>query len=69
MKTSVICILTLLATSLLPAQGPKGRDSGPLPLQGEMLSEVSAFNEEGVEVQLQQLFKGRHAVIVFGCLT
>lgn len=69
MKIPAISLLILLATSLLPAQGPGSKDSSPLPLQGKMLPGVSAFNEAGEKIQLQQSLKGRHAVIVFGCLT
>ena len=69
MKTSVIFVLTLLATSLLPAQGPGSKDTAPLPLQGKRLPETSAFDEDGNRIQLRELLKGRHAVIIFGCLT
>jgi cytochrome oxidase Cu insertion factor (SCO1/SenC/PrrC family) len=52
------------------AQGPgKGKDSGPLPLQGKELPDVTAHDESGAEFPLQQKLKGKHGVIVFGCLT
>ena len=46
-----------------------GDNSKPLPLQGKELPEVTAFNTEGEAVELRQALKGKHGVIVFGCLT
>ncbi len=68
-----IYLLAGLTTSLcaaLPAQerGPKGKGS-PMSLQGEALPDVAGFDEEGNAFPLQQKLKGRHGVIVFGCLT
>lgn len=73
MTVSKICLLVCLGASIcttLPAQerGPKGKGS-PMPLQGEALPDVSGFDEEGNAFPLQQKLKGRHGVIVFGCLT
>jgi cytochrome oxidase Cu insertion factor (SCO1/SenC/PrrC family) len=63
---------TLLAgfTASVIAQGPRrGNSGGPLPLQGKMLPDVNAFDDEGNPVSLRQALKGKHGVIVFGCLT
>lgn len=40
-----------------------------MPLQGETLPDISGFDEEGNAFPLRQKLKGRHGVIVFGCLT
>ena len=66
--------LFLLALLMIPAanafaQGPRGKSNQPLPLQGKDLPDVSAFDSEGKPFALHQKLKGRHAVIVFGCLT
>lgn len=68
-----ICLLVglgiFLATSL-PAQERASKGKGkPMTLQGEALPDVSGFDEEGNAFPLQQKLKGRHGVIVFGCLT
>ena len=49
--------------------GRPGDNSNPLPLQGRDLPEVTAFDAEGIAVELRQALKGKHGVIVFGCLT
>lgn len=72
MKTSVSILIATLAFGLsASAQGPaKGKGKGrPLPLQGKELPEVTAFDEKGEVFPLKQKLKGRHGVIVFGCLT
>lgn len=68
---SVPVIFALLAiTSALLAQGPgRGNSGGPLPLQGKPLPDATAFDEKGDPVSLRQALKGKHGVIVFGCLT
>ncbi len=68
-----ICLALFVAagfTSSLFAQGPgRGNSEGPLPLQGKQLPDTSAFDEEGNPVSLTKALKGKHGVIVFGCLT
>ena len=71
-------ILTLATCALLAApfnadaQRPSrgefaGRSS--LPRVGQAMPDVSAFDSNGKPFSLRQKTKGRHAVIVFGCLT
>ena len=73
--------LALLAPALSWAQRPDrserserrggggGRGGAELKLKaGESLPEVSGYDEEGKPFHLRQL-KGKHAVMVFGCLT
>ena len=71
MKASLLC---LLALSLVPfgkafAQSPRGKSNQALPIQGRNLPDVTAYDAEGKPFALHQKLKGRHAVIVFGCLT
>lgn len=70
MKVPVILVaLIVIPVSTAFAQGPRGKSNQPLPLQGKELPDVSAFDSEGEPFALRQKLKGRHAVIVFGCLT
>ena len=75
MKLTVPCLLLALLVPSLhesPAQDSrkgKAKDNAPLPLQGKTLPEVSAHTEKGDLVSLRQQLKGKHGVIVFGCLT
>ncbi|MEN8715512.1 MAG: hypothetical protein ABF384_11445 [Verrucomicrobiales bacterium] len=63
---ALICCLLGFAN----AQGPgKAKDSGPLPLQGKELPDVTGHDESGADFPLRQKLKGKHGVIVFGCLT
>ena len=40
-----------------------------LPQEGDKLADVSAIGEDGKEFPLREKLKGKHAVLVFGCLT
>jgi len=65
-----LAVAWIIGVSTSVAQGPRGRDSGPPPVKvGSELADVTAYNEKGEAFPLQQKLKGRHAVIVFGCLT
>ena len=60
----------VFATSTLPGQGPRGRGNERPPVEvGSALADVTAFDEKGAEFPLREKLKGKHAVIVFGCLT
>lgn len=68
----VPAILAFFATSAFAQQqraGRPGDNSKPLPLEGKLLPKVSAFNAKGETVDLRKALKGKHGVIVFGCLT
>lgn len=70
MKKFLLIAAIVLAIGTVHAQGPgRAKDSGPLPLQGKPLPDVTAHDETGAEFPLVQKLKGRHGVIVFGCLT
>lgn len=69
-KVLFFSVLFSFLSEVSHGQGPgKGKDSGPLPLQGKELPDVVAHDESGEEFSLQQRLKGKHGVIVFGCLT
>jgi hypothetical protein len=70
MKAGLFPVLLLSLALPLMGQGPgKGKSGASLPLQGKSLPEVTAVDEKGNEVSLGKLLKGKHGVIVFGCLT
>lgn len=69
--TRLILSLFLLGlfSSGYSQQKGKSKSTGPLPLQGEMLPDLAAIDANGEPFPLRQQLKGRHGVIVFGCLT
>ena len=71
MKAPLFLLLALLMipTAAVFAQGPRKKSNQPLPLQGKDLPDVTAFDSEGKPFALHRKLEGRHAVIVFGCLT
>jgi len=40
-----------------------------MPKVGSLIPEIRLFNAQGGSFPLREKLKGRHAVIVFGCLT
>ena len=69
-KSLLTAAFVLVSIGTIQAQGPgRAKDSGPLPLEGKTLPDVTAHDETGAEFPLVQKLKGRHGVIVFGCLT
>lgn len=40
-----------------------------MPQVGSLIPEISVFDAQGGSFPLREKLKGRHAVIVFGCLT
>ena len=67
--TAVACMAITASAQQQSRSARPGDNSNPLPLQGKSLPAVSAFNQEGEKVDLAQALKGKHGVIVFGCLT
>ena len=47
----------------------RGSGSENMPKIGSLVPNVSVFDSEGRNFALREKLKGRHAVIVFGCLT
>jgi len=71
MKSAIVfgILVAFLTNTHAQRSSSKGRDSGPLPIQGEQLPELTAYDEDGEAFSLKQRLKGKHGVIVFGCLT
>lgn len=64
------CILfTGLIFSSSGQQRQPGDRGSSLAIEGEPLPEISGFDESGNPFPLREKFAGKHAVIVFGCLT
>ena len=72
MKTRLITFLAFAiassANSLLAQGGGPSRGQTML-LQGKELPDVAAYDEEGEPFALREKLNGKHAVLVFGCLT
>ena len=68
MKTKLICVLTLTLLSSLTGFAQRSNSGAPVAV-GSELADVTAYHEDGSEYPLKEKFKGKHAVIVFGCLT
>lgn len=67
MKTKLTCVLT--AVMLVSVTGFAQR-SGSAPIKvGSELADVTAYLEDGTAFPLREKLKGKHAVVVFGCLT
>lgn len=72
MKITRLHLLTfaLVMTSLLPAFGQRQKGAGDSPVKvGTAVADVTAYLEDGTAYRLQEELKGKHAVLVFGCLT
>ena len=69
-KNLTLTMMALAVTATAWGQGPQSKGKGgPLSIQGDVLSDLTAYDESGEEVALKQVLNGRHGVIVFGCLT
>tara|TARA_B100000459_G_scaffold146000_1_gene111327 strand:- start:1012 stop:1188 length:177 start_codon:yes stop_codon:yes gene_type:complete len=56
--------------SLVRGQDREHRRGGEnIPKVGSLVPNISVFDAEGRSFALREKLKGRHAVIVFGCLT
>lgn len=70
----VAITMALLTTcslqSLVRGQDREYRRGGEnIPKVGSLVPNISVFDAEGRSFALREKLKGRHAVIVFGCLT
>lgn len=76
-KAAILTVAALMVTSPVfesTAQAQRrsrgdvgGR--GSMPKVGDLLPDVEAFDSNGKPFSLRLKTKGRHAVVVFGCLT
>jgi len=66
---AILLIIPALAVAQRPPERGERGGRGQLKIQtGDALPDLSGFDEKGEPIHLRDL-KGRHAVIVFGCLT
>ncbi|MGB0579769.1 MAG: hypothetical protein ACPGVU_08730 [Limisphaerales bacterium] len=68
LATCALLVAPFSANAQRPSRGGFG-GQGSMPRVGETMPDVSAFDSNGKPFSLRQKTKGRHAVIVFGCLT
>ncbi len=67
---TVILLTTCSLQSVVLGQDRERRGSSEnMPKVGSLIPNVSAFDSEGRNFALREKLKGRHTVIVFGCLT
>jgi len=66
-----LLLITLVVQAVAQGQGREGRRGGDenMPQVGNLIPEVSVVDAQGANFPLREKLKGRHAVIVFGCLT
>jgi len=63
-------LTTCSLQSLVRGQDREYRRGGEnIPKVGSLVPNISVFDAEGRSFALREKLKGRHAVIVFGCLT
>ena len=72
-KCTAITTALLMACSLqsvvLGQDRERRRGGENTPAVGSLAPDISVFDAEGRSFALREKLKGRHAVIVFGCLT
>lgn len=68
---STLLLITLVFQAVTSGQGREGRRGGDenMPRVGSLIPEISVVDAQGASFPLREKLKGRHAVIVFGCLT
>ena len=66
---SWIFLSILLAGTMNSALAQRQMKAQKLPLEGKSLPDVTAIDENGDPFLLRQELKGKHGVIIFGCLT
>ena len=63
-------LMTCSLQSVVLGQDLERRRGGEnMPAVGSLAPDISVFDAEGRSFALREKLKGRHAVIVFGCLT
>ena len=67
----VLLLLALAFNSVALGQDRAGRRGGDenMPQAGSLIPEISVVDAQGESFPLREKLKGRHTVIVFGCLT
>ncbi|MCP4849400.1 MAG: hypothetical protein GY899_15800 [Verrucomicrobiaceae bacterium] len=66
-----LLLIPIAVQGVASGQGREGRRGGDenMPQVGSLIPEVSVVDAQGGSFPLREKLKGRHAVIVFGCLT
>lgn len=68
MKIYLLVTIALVLTSV--ASKAQRQKPGGAPIEvGSKLADVTAYLEDGSAYSLREKLKGKHAVLVFGCLT
>jgi len=67
----ILLLVTFVFQAVAAGQDPERRRGGGenMPKAGSLIPDISVFDAEGRSFALREKLKGRHAVIVFGCLT
>jgi len=70
-QVPALLLVSFVFQVVAAGQGREGRRGGGenMPQAGSLLPEISVFDAQGESFPLREKLKGRHAVIVFGCLT
>ena len=67
--TAVLLTTCSLQSVVLGQDRERRGGAESMPKVGSLIPDVSVFDSEGRNFILRENFKGRHTVIVFGCLT
>ena len=70
-RISIFLLVTFVLQAVAAGQDRERRRGGGenMPKVGSLIPDISVFDAEGRSFPLLEKLKGRHAVIVFGCLT
>lgn len=70
-RISILLLVTFVLQAVAAGQDRERRRGGGanMPKVGSLIPEISLFDAQGGSFPLREKLKGRHAVIVFGCLT
>ena len=71
-QITIFLLMTCVLQSVVLGQDRGRRRGGGgenMPKVGSLIPDISVFDAEGRSFALREKLKGRHTVIVFGCLT
>ncbi len=70
-QVPALLAVSFVFQAVAAGQGSERRRGGGenMPKVGSLLPEISVVDAQGESFPLREKLKGRHAVIVFGCLT
>ena len=64
-----LLLLTIICRAFAMGQGRERGSDENMPEVGSLIPDITIVDSQGGEFPLREKLKGRHAVIVFGCLT